>query len=160
MMSDLFLKSSRKGVGGDQPEHAGKCLPGVPEVVLLLSVEPEGRCRARETCQTGGHLGSDGSGSSKNPVERLTRDAKLPGGLADGEAKARQNSVTQNPAWMGRRSREGVSGAGHAFTLAKPTVALWATGRRKQGLLPSSRDGHSKGGTLRLHTRQLKQSAK
>ena len=116
-MSHLSLKSCREGVGGDEPEDASERLFGVPEVVLLLSVEPEVRCRARETSQTSGHLGTDGSSSSKNPVERLTRDAKLPGSLADGEAKARQNSITQNPAWMGRRRREGLSGAGHALNL-------------------------------------------
>jgi hypothetical protein len=134
-MSDLSLKSCRKSVGGDEPEHASKCPLGVPEVVLLLSVEPEVRCRARETSQTSGHLGTDRSSSGQDPVERLTRDAKLPGSLADGEAKARQNPITQNPAWMGRTRREGVTGAGQAVTLVKPTVALWATGRRKQGLL-------------------------
>jgi hypothetical protein len=134
MKSDLGLDRSRKGVGGDEPEHAGERLLRMPEVVLLLAVEPEVRCRAREPGQTGGHLGTDRGRAGQNAVERLTRDAKLPGGLADGEAKARQNPIPQDPAWMRRRRREDVSGGGHAGTLVKPTVALWATGRRKQGL--------------------------
>jgi hypothetical protein len=68
-------------------------------------------------------------------MEGLTRDAQLAGGLADGEAEARQNLVTQDPAWMRRRRRAGIAGAGHAVALVKPIVALWATGHQKQGLL-------------------------
>jgi hypothetical protein len=67
-------------------------------------------------------------------VQRLTRDTKLPGGLADGETKTGQHPITQDPAWMGRCGREGISGEGHARTLVGPTVALWVTGRQKQGL--------------------------
>lgn len=133
-MSNLFLKSGRKGVGGDEPEHASERLLGVPEVMLLLTIEPEVRCRTREPSQTRGHLGTDGSRTSQNPVERLARDAQLAGRLADGETKARQNSITQSRAWMGRRPRQGVSGAGHAVILVERPVALWVTGRRKQGL--------------------------
>ena len=133
--SDLGLDRSRKGVGGDEPDHAGERLLRMPEVVLLLSVEPEVRCRAREPSQTSGHLGADRRRAGQNPVERLTRDAKLAGRLADGETKTRQNPIPQDPAWMGRRRREDVSGGGHAGTLVKPTVALWMTGRGKQGLV-------------------------
>ncbi len=91
--SNLFLKSGRKGVGRDQPEHVGECLLGMPEVVLLLTVEPEVRCRARETGKACGHLGADRSRASENPVQRLTRNAKLAGGLADREAKTGQNLI-------------------------------------------------------------------
>src|SRR3954454_11855414 len=135
MKSNLGLDRSRKGVGGDESEHTGERLLRMPEVVLLLSVEPEVRCRAREPSQTSGHLRTDRRRAGQNPVERLTRDAQLPGGLADGEAKARQNPIPQDPAWMGRRRREDVSGAGHALTSVKPTVALWVTDRRRQGLV-------------------------
>lgn len=144
-LSNLFLKSCRKGVGGDEPEHASECLLGVPEVILLLTIEPEAWCRTRETRQTRGHLRADGGRAGKDPVKGLTRDAQLAGRLADGEAKARQNPITQSRAWMGRRPREGVSGAGHAVILVERTVALWVTGHRKQGLHRSEHDqsGHS-----------------
>src|SRR3712207_3952251 len=132
--SNLFLKSRRKGVGRDQPEHACQCLLGLPEVVLLLEAKPEVRCRAREPRQTSGHLGTDRGRAGENPVERLTRDAKLPGGLADAKAKARQNPVAQDPTRMRRSNWRSVSGAGHTGTLVKQTVALWVTCRRKQGL--------------------------
>src|SRR4051794_39850577 len=134
MKSNLGLDRSRKGVGGDEPEHAGERLLRMPEVVLLLSVEPEVRCRAGKTGEAGGHLRTDRRRAGQNPVERLTRDAKLAGRLADGETKARQNPVPQDPAWMGRRRREDVSGGGHALTSVKPTEALWVTDRRRQGL--------------------------
>jgi hypothetical protein len=132
--SNLFLKSGRKGVGRDQPEYARERLLGVPKVVLLLAVKPEVRCRARETRQTRGHLGADGGRAGENPVERLPCDTEFSGRLADGETKARQNPVTKDPPRMGWRRRHGVSGVGHTRTLVKPTVALWVTGRRKQGL--------------------------
>jgi hypothetical protein len=92
-MSNLGLDRSRKSVGGDQSEHASERLFGVPEVVLLLAVEPEVRCRAREPSQTRGHLGTDRGRSGENPMERLTGDAKLAGRLADGETKAGQNPI-------------------------------------------------------------------
>ena len=92
-MSDLGLDRSRKSVGRDQSEHAGKRLFGVPEVVLLLAVEPEVRCRAREPSQTCGHLGTDSGRPGENPVKRLTSDAKLAGRLADGKTKAGQNPI-------------------------------------------------------------------
>src|SRR5690349_10324179 len=89
--SNLFLKSGRKGVPRDQPEHALERLLRVPQVVLLLAVEPEVRCRVREPGQTRSHLGCDRSRAGEHPVERLPRDAKFPCRLADGETKARQN---------------------------------------------------------------------
>ena len=89
----LALKSCREGVGRDEPEHAGERLFGVPEVVLLLAVEPEVRCRAREPSQTRGHLGTNRGRSGENPMERLTGDAKLTGRLADGKTKAGQNPI-------------------------------------------------------------------
>ena len=133
--SNLFLKCGRKGVGRDQSEHACQRLFGMPEVVLLLSFEPEVRCGAREPSQTRSHLGTDRGRAGEHAMERLTRDAKLAGGLADREAKAGQNLVTQDPSRMRRSHGARLSGAGHTGTLVKPTVALWATGRRKQGLL-------------------------
>ena len=46
MKSDLGLQSGRKRVGRDQPEDACQGLLRVPEVVLLLPLEPEARGRA------------------------------------------------------------------------------------------------------------------
>src|SRR5215213_9624965 len=130
--SNLYLKGSRKGVGRDQPQHPCERLLRVPEVVLLLPLEPEAGGRAGEAGKAGRHLRSDSSLPGKNPVKRLTRDAKLPGRLADGETQAGQDVIAQDPARMGRSRRESVSGAGHDLTLLVPTVALWATGRQKQ----------------------------
>src|SRR3712207_2031788 len=132
--SNLVLKSGRQSVGRDQPEHASERLFGVPEVVLLLAAKPEVRCRAREPRQTRGHLGTDRGRSGQNAMERLTCDAKFPGRLADGETKARQNPVTQDPPRMRRSDGERLSGANHDLVLAYSTVALWATGLQKQGL--------------------------
>jgi hypothetical protein len=73
---------------------------------LLLAVEPEVRC-ARETGQTGGHLGTDRSRAGENPVERLTRDAKLPGGLADERPRpGRTHSRRIQPGWGGVIGRD------------------------------------------------------
>jgi len=83
MMSNLSPKCFREGVGGDKPKHASERLLGAPEIVLLLSVEPEVRCCARKTSQTSGHLRTDSSRAGQNPVEGLTRDAQLAGRLAD-----------------------------------------------------------------------------
>jgi hypothetical protein len=116
--SNLYLKGSRKCVGRDQPQHACERLLRVPEVVLLLPLEPEAGGRAGEAGKAGRHLRSDSSLPGKNPVKRLTRDAKLPGRLADGETQAGQDVIAQDPARMGRSHRESVSGAGHDLNLA------------------------------------------
>jgi hypothetical protein len=117
-LADLVPKSFRKGVSGDEPEHARERLFGVPEIVLLLSIKPEVRCRAREPSQTCRHLGTHRRRAGENAVESLTRNAKLSGSLADGEAEAWQNSIAQQPARMGR-GRDDVSGRGHAVTFGE-----------------------------------------
>lgn len=132
--SNLFLESGRKGVGGDQAEHSLEGLFGMSKVMLLLAIKPEVRCCAREPRQTRGHFGTDGSRAGENSVRCLPCDTELSGHLAHGKTKARENSVTQDPPRMGWRRRQGVSGVGHTRTLVKPTVALWVTGHRKQGL--------------------------
>jgi len=85
----------------------------MPEVMLLLPLQPEAGHRARETGEAGRHFRTNRSLAGKNPVERLAGDAKLPCSLADGQAKAGQDSVAQDPTRMGRSYRESLSGAGH-----------------------------------------------
>src|SRR5688500_6962469 len=100
--SNLGLKRGRKGVGWNQSEHACERLLRVPQVVLLLPVEPEAGCRAGEAGQAGRHLGTDRRLPGKNPVQRLTRDAKLARSLADGETEAGQDLITKDPPRVGR----------------------------------------------------------
>ena len=138
MKSDLGLQGGRKRVGRDQPENPRERLLGVPEIVLLLPLEPEPGRGAREASEAGGHVRADRRLAGKDAMERLAGDAQLAGGLADGEAKTGQNPVAQDPSRVGRSHREGVSGAGHDPALVKPSVALWVTGGERQGFGPRS----------------------
>jgi hypothetical protein len=89
--SDLGPNGRRQGVGWDQRQHPGERLLGMPEVILLLEIEPELRSGSRQTRQAGRHLGADRRRTGKNAVEGLAGDAKLASGLAHGEAEAGQN---------------------------------------------------------------------
>ncbi|MDF2975224.1 MAG: hypothetical protein K0R61_5674 [Microvirga sp.] len=46
-------------------------------------------------------------------MKRLAGDAKLAGGLADGQAETGQNPIAQDPSRVGRSHRKSVSGVGH-----------------------------------------------
>jgi hypothetical protein len=113
MKSNLGLQSGRKRVGRDQPEDACQRLLRMPQVMLLLPLEPEARRRPREAGEAGGHFRTDRGLAGQNPMERLAGDAKLAGGLADGEAEAGQDPIAQNPSRVGRSHRKSVSGVGH-----------------------------------------------
>jgi hypothetical protein len=96
----------------------------MPEVKLLLAVEPELRSGSRQARQAGGHLGANRSGPGENAVERLAGDAKLACGLAHGEAEAGQNLIPQHSPWMDRDLKAGIAGRSHdpAFSPADCSV--------------------------------------
>jgi len=82
----------------------------MPDVIVLLEIEPELRGGSRQAGQAGSHFGADRRGAGKNAVEGLAGDAKLAGGLAHGKAKAGQHLIAQHPTGMERGLRAGVAG--------------------------------------------------
>src|SRR5829696_3763860 len=132
MKSDLGLQGGRKRVGWDQSEDTCERLLRVPEIVLLLPLEPEPGRGARKAGEAGGHVRADCRLAGKDPVERLAGDAKLAGRLAHGQDETGQNPIAQDPSRMGWSCRESVSGAGHGPAFVMPTVALWVTGGERQ----------------------------
>jgi hypothetical protein len=111
--SDLGLKGCRKSVGWDEVQHTGERLLGMTEIISLLEIEPDVRGGARQASQAGSHFRADGGGTGQDPVQGLTCDAQLPGGLADGEIEAGQNRVPQDPARVGRSLQASFSGLSH-----------------------------------------------
>ena len=74
----------------------------MPEVMLLLEIEPELWGGSRQASQTGGHLWAHSRGAGENAMKGLAGDAKLASGLAHGETEAGQNLIPQHPTWMER----------------------------------------------------------
>jgi hypothetical protein len=86
--SDLGPNGRRQEVGWNLRQHPGQRLLGMPEVVLLLEIEPELRGGSRQASQAGGHLRADRRRPGENAMEGLASDVKLASGLAHGEAEA------------------------------------------------------------------------
>jgi len=108
--SDLGLNGRRQDVRRDHGQHPGKSLLGMPEVIVLLEIEPEPRGGSRQAGQAGGHLGADRGRAGENPVERLASDAKFAGGLAHGKAEPGQHLIAQHATGMERGLRASIAG--------------------------------------------------
>jgi hypothetical protein len=94
--SDLCFNVAGKRVGRDQGQHSGQSPLGVPEIVLLLKVEPERGGCVREPREADRHLWGHGGCTGQDAVKRLASNAQLAGRLADGKVKPWKHAVAED----------------------------------------------------------------